>query len=285
VQFELCSEGYFQTLGIPLKRGRLLTKGDIDSARRVAVVNQSLARTYFSGEDPIGQRMKFSSFDPLPNYPHDTYFEIVGIVGDVRNRGLRESAAPEAYIPHSAVGAGNRSLLVKTAVDPLFLQPTLRREITAIDPNVAMINAETLESLLRRNSYAQPRFAVFTLGTFAAIGLMLVVGGVFSVMAYRVSLQRQEIGIRMALGAQPRDVLWMLVKKGLGLTTAGILVGLVASLGFTRLLRALLHEVQPLDPATFVAVPVLLSAACLCATYLASWQVTRIDTAAVLRSE
>ena len=156
VQFELCSQGYFQTLDIPLKHGRLFSEGDMDSARRVAVINQSTARTYFKGEDPIGQRIKFSSFDPLPGYPHNAYFEIVGIVGDAKNSGLRDPVKPEAYIPYPSVEAGNRSILVKTAANPLSLLPTLRREILATDPNVALINVETLENLLKRNSYAQP---------------------------------------------------------------------------------------------------------------------------------
>jgi predicted permease len=156
VQFELCSEGYFQTLNIPLMRGRLLSTSDIDSARRVAVINQSTARTYFSGEDPIGQRMKFGSFDLVPDYPHNAYFEIVGIVGDVKNSGLRDPVKPEAYIPYSTVAAGHRSLLVKAAVDPLSLLPVIRREISAIDPDVALILVNTLESRLKQNSYAQP---------------------------------------------------------------------------------------------------------------------------------
>jgi putative ABC transport system permease protein len=285
VQFELCSEGYFQTLNIPLKRGRLFSEGDMDSARRVAVINQSTARSYFSGEDPIGQRIKFSSFDPLPGYPHNAYFEIVGIVGDAKNSGLRDPVKPEAYIPYPSVEAGNRSILVKTAVDPLSLLPTLRREILATDPNVALINVETLESFLKRTSYAQPQFGLFTLGTFAGIGLLLVVIGVFSVMAYTVSLQRHEIGIRMALGAQHGDVLRMVLKKGLGLVTAGIVIGVLASLGLTRFLASQIWGVSVTDPWTFAAVTALILAVGLIASFLPARNAARVDPLITLRYE
>ncbi|PYV82754.1 MAG: hypothetical protein DMG05_27535 [Acidobacteria bacterium] len=285
VQFELCSEGYFQTLNIPLKRGRLFSEGDMDSARRVALINQSTARSYFSGEDPIGQRIKFSSFDPLPGYPHNAYFEIVGIVGDVKNSGLRDPVKPEAYIPYPSVEAGNRSILVKTAVDPLSLLPTIRREILAIDPNVALINVETLESFLKRTSYAQPQFGLFTLGTFAGIGLLLVVIGVFSVMAYTVYLQRHEIGIRMALGAQHGDVLRMVLKRALGLIAGGIVIGVFASLGLTRFLASEIWGVSVTDPWTFAVVTALILAVGLIASFLPARSAARVDPLITLRYE
>jgi predicted permease len=285
VQFELCSEGYFQTLNVPLVRGRLLSEDDIDSARRVAVINQATARSYFRGEDPIGQRMRFGSFDLVPDYPHNVYFEIVGIVGDVKNSGLRDPVKPEAYIPYSTVAAGHRSLLVKAGVDPLSLLPMIRREILAIDPNVALILVNTLESRLKQNSYARPRFGLFALGTFAGIGLLLVAIGVFSVMAYTVSLQRHELGIRMALGAQPSDVLRMVLKKGLSLMAGGIIIGVLASFGLTRFLAAEIWGVSLIDPLTFGAVAAVILAVGLAASFLPARSAARVDTLITLRHE
>jgi putative ABC transport system permease protein len=285
VQFEPCSEGYFQTLEIPLLRGRLLAQSDIDSARRVAVINQSTARSYFRGEDPIGQRMKFGSFDLVPDYPHNAYFEIVGVVGDATNSGLRDPVKPEAYIPYSTVAAGHRSLLVKAAVAPLSLLPMIRREILAIDPNVALILVNTLASHLKQSSYAQPRFGVFTLGTFAGTGLLLVLIGVFSVMAYTVSLQRHEIGIRMALGAQPSDVSRMVLKKGLGLIAGGIVIGVLTSLGLTRFLASQIWGVPVTDPWTFGAVTIIILAVGLIASFLPARSAAQVDPLITLRAE
>ena len=285
VQFELCSEGYFQTLNIPLMRGRLLSESDIDSARLVAVINQATARSYFRGEDPIGQRMRFGSFDPVPDYPHNAYFEIIGIVGDVKNSGLRDPVKPEAYIPYSTVAAGTRSLLVKAAVDPLSLLPMIRREILAIDPNVALTFVDTLENRLKENSYAQPRFEVFTLGTFAGIGLLLVLIGVFSVMAYTVSLRRQEIGIRIALGAHHSDILQMVLTKALGLMAAGIVIGILASLGLTRFLSSQIWGVSTTDPLTFGAVAAVILAVGLAASFLPARSAARVDPLVTLRCE
>ena len=285
VQFELCSEGYFQTLNVPLLRGRLLSETDIDSAGQVAVINQATARSYFRGEDPIGQRMRFGSFDLAPDYPHNTYFEIIGIVGDVKNSGLRDPVKPEAYIPYSTVAAGARSLLVKAAVDPRSLLPMIRREILAIDPTIALTFVDTLENRLKENSYAQPRFGVFTLGTFAGIGLLLVVIGVFSVMAYTVSLRRQEIGIRIALGAQPGNVLQMVLRKGLGLITPGIAIGVVASFGLTRFLASQIWGVSATDPWTLGTAAVLILGVGLIASILPARSAAQVDPLVTLRHE
>ena len=229
--------------------------------------------------------MRFGSFDLAPDYPRNAYFEIVGIVGDVKNSGLRDPVKPEAYIPYSTVAAGHRSLLVKAAVNPLSLLPMIRREILAIDRNVALMLVNTLESLLKQNSYAQPRFGLFTLGTFAGIGLLLVGIGVFSVMAYTVSLRRHEIGIRMALGAQPSDVLRMVLKKGLSLMAGGIIIGVLGGFGLTRFLAAEIWGVSLTDPLTFGAVAVVILAVGLIASLLPARSAAQLDPVTTLRSE
>lgn len=165
------------------------------------------------------------------------------------------------------------------------LLPTIRREILAIDPNVALILVNTLESHLKESSYTQPRFGVFTLGTFAGTGLLLVLIGVFSVMAYTVSLQRHEIGIRMALGAQPSDVSRMVLKKGLGLIAGGIVIGVLASLGLMRFLASQIWGVSATDPWTFGAVTIIILAVGLIATFLPAHSAAQVDAMITLRSE
>ena len=187
--FQLCSEGYFKTMGRHLLRGRLLTESDVDAARPVAVVNETLAKTYFGKEDPIGQKIKFNLFDELPQSTKDQYFEIIGVVADAKNRGLQQGIEPEAYLPYSVTGAMERGILVRTGVEPMSMLMLVRREIWAVDRNVALTLTGTLEGYLQQFSYAGPKFGLILLGVFATVGLVLVAIGVFSVMAYSVSLQ------------------------------------------------------------------------------------------------
>ncbi len=219
--YQLCSEGYFKTMGRHLLRGRLLSETDVDSARPVAVVNETLARTYFGKDDPIGQKIKFEELDRLPQSPKDQYFEIIGIVADAKNRGLQEAVEPEAYLPYTITGAKERGILIRTAVEPLSMLMSVRREIWSVDRNVALTFTGTLEGYLQQFSYAEPQFGLVLLGIFATVGLVLVAIGVFSVMAYSVSLQTHEIGIRMALGSPARNVLEYGAGQGAAIDWAG----------------------------------------------------------------
>jgi putative ABC transport system permease protein len=283
--FDTCSEDYFRTLRIPLLRGRLLSENDVNSGRFVAVVNQTFVRNYFTNDDPIGQQFKFNVFDQIAQTPHDAYFEIVGVVSDIKNQGLQDPPLPQAYIPYTVSAYGNRAILVRTAVDPLSLLKSVRTEIWAVDRNVALSEAGTLTAFLQRYSYAQPEFGLVSLGAFAGIGLLLTAIGVFSVMAYAVSLQTREIGIRMALGAQRAEILRMVLSKGLGLVIAGILIGLATSFAANRLLSTEIWGVSASDPWTVsavVAVVVLVGAvACL----LPARRATRVDPLIALRYE
>jgi len=283
--FDTCSDGYFRTLRIPLLRGRLLSEDDVDSGRFVAVVNQTFVRNYLANDDPIGQRFKFNVFDQIAQTPHDTYFEIVGVVSDIKNHGLQDPPMPQAYIPYTVTAYANRAILVRTAVDPLSLLKTVRTEIWGVDRNVAFTEAGTLTALLQRYSYAQPEFGLVSLGAFAGIGLLLTAIGVFSVMAYAVSLQAHEIGIRMALGAQRDDILRMVLSKGLGLVIAGILIGLATSFAVTRLLSSEIWGVSATDPWTFSAVVGIVIAVGAAASLLPARRATRVDPLIALRYE
>jgi putative ABC transport system permease protein len=283
--FDICSEDYFKTLGIPLLRGRLLSAEDVDSGRFTAVINQTFARNYFAGDDPIGRKFKFNVFDTIAQTPHDAYFEIVGVVGDVKNQGLQDPPMPQAYIPYTISAYGNRAILVKTAVEPLSLLKNVRAQIWEVDRNVAMNNPGTLTNYLQQFSYAQPEFGLFSLSLFAGIGLLLAAIGVFSVMAYSVSLQTHDIGVRMALGAQPAHILRMILGKGLILVTTGIAVGLAAGFAITRLLSSELFGVSSADPLTFFAVVVVVLVIGCAACFLPARRATRVDPLVALRDE
>jgi len=282
---DLCGEAYFQTLGLRLLRGRLLSEADIDSARHVAVVNQSFARAYFTGEDPLGQKVKFNVFDQLPDTPRDAYFDVIGVITDFKNRGLLEPPLPEAFLPHSITGFGERNILATTAVDPKSLLASVQREIWAVDSNAAVIRSGSIKDLLAEEAYTRPQFGLITIGAFAAIGLALVLIGIFSVMAYTVALQSHEIGVRMALGAQRGNVLTMVLWNGLRLISAGVLIGLLASLGVTRLLTSQLSGVSATDPLTFCAVVIFFFAVGLIASLLPARRAAGIDPLLALRYE
>jgi putative ABC transport system permease protein len=282
--FQLCSEGYFRTVGIRLQRGRLLSETDVASGRHVAVVNETLAKKFFGSEDPIGKSIKFNLLDTADESLKDTYFEIVGVVVDLKNRGI-EGTDPEAFLPYTITGAFARGILVRTAVEPMSLLESVRREIWAVDRGVALVMPGTVQGCIDQWAYSQPRFELILFGLFASIGLTLAAIGVFSVLAYSVSLQTHEIGIRMALGAQQSAVLKMVIKKGLGLVAIGILVGELASLALTRFVRSELWYVSPHDPVTFGAVLAVLITVGTAACIVPAHRATQVDPLAALRHE
>jgi len=270
-----------------LMRGRLLSEAEVDSAAHVAVINQMLAGKYFKDEDPIGKQIKFNAFDQWTDKdtPHDAYFEIIGVVGDVKNDGLQDTVLPEAFLPYTISGVGYRGILVRTAVAPLSVLGSVRREAAAVDSGVPLGDTGTLEHYLNRYELAAPRFELVTLSVFAGIGLALVIIGVFSVMAYTVSLQTQGIGVRMALGAQQGDILRMVLLKGLRLIGVGIGVGLLASVGLTRYIASEIWGVTPTDPLTFAAVVVAIVAVGAAACLLPARRATQVDPLTALRYE
>jgi putative ABC transport system permease protein len=282
---ELCGESYFQILGIRLLRGRLISETDIGSARHVAVVNEAFATTYFGSEDSLGQKIKFNVFDQLKGTPHDAYFEVVGVVADFRNRGLLEPSTPEAFLPYSITGIGERFILASTAVDPKSLLMSLQREIWAVDSNAAVSSSGSIKNLLAEDVYTRPRFGLIAIAVFAGMGLALVLIGIFSVMAYTVALQTHDIGVRLALGAQQGNVLKMVLWKGLRLISVGMIVGVLASLGLTHFLASQIQGVSATDPVTFLAVVILFLAVGLIASLLPARRAAGIDVLTALRYE
>jgi predicted permease len=280
-----CNEGYFRALGRHLLRGRLFSPDDIDSARRVAIVNQTFARQRFGAADPVGQMVRFLDFETLPDWPRDQYFEIVGVIGDAKNRGLQGQPESEIYLPSTISADASRALIVRTTLNPNSVLESIRQAVAAVDPNVALINPGTVETQLESTYYAQPRFILLTLGTIATVGLVLVVIGVFSVMAYTVSLRTHEIGIRMALGAQQQKILSMVLSKGMRLVAAGVFVGILTSYALTRLIASQVWGVSPTDPYTFAAVVVMVLLVGVAACLLPASRATKVDPLIALRYE
>ena len=286
ITFTMCSEDYFETLRRHLLRGRLLRQRDIDSARHVAVINETLARAYFRDENPLGRGIKLSTFEMyFSDWPRDAYLEIVGVVADANNSGLEDPPRPEAYLPHTLTGGGNRMIVMRTAGDSGGTLKAVRQEISALDRDIAISETGTIESYLKLRYFAEPQFILMVLGAFATIGLVLVIMGVFSVMAYSVSLRNHEFGIRMALGAQQQEVLRMVLKSGLVLITEGALTGIIISLALTRLIASQIWGVSATDPWTFSAVVLVIFVAGLAACVLPALRATEVNPLIALRSE
>jgi putative ABC transport system permease protein len=283
--FQLCSENYFSVLRIQFLDGRAFNEDEVNDARKVAVINQTFRRRYFGNENPIGRRIQLSELKQFPDPVDDPWFEIIGVVADARNRGLQEPLWPEAWIPYSVTGSYMRGILVRTTSEPKSLINAVGKEIWATDPNVAMAQPETLQYFLDLFTFDQPRFGLWLVSIFACIGLVLVTIGVYSVIAYSTSRRTHEIGIRMALGAARADVLKMVIRKGLHLLLAGIVIGLAVSLILSRVIVSQLWGVSPYDRLIYAAVAGLLLLVGLIACWIPARRATRINPVTALRYE
>ena len=281
----LCTEDYFRTLGIRLVRGGGLRAAGADEVPAGVVVNQRLVAEYFGAEDPLGRRLRFTSVPRGTGTLYEGMFEIVGVVEDVRNRGVRDRPAPHVYVAGAISGRSNPVFLVRTVADPMGSLNAIRRELATIDRQVAFLRPERLEDALDRWLYAQPRFSVMVLGLFAAAGTLLVATGVFGVMAYTVSRQTREIAMRMALGATGRHVSGVVLLLALKLTGIGIVVGLLASVATNRLLASQLWNTSPHDPLTMAAAVSGILAVALLACYVPARRAMRVEPMAALRHD
>jgi putative ABC transport system permease protein len=282
----LCSEGYFPTLQLRTLSGRTLSETEVHGARKVAVVNQTFVNKFLGNENPIGQMVKINMLESMPDSPvKDPVFEIIGVVSDAKNQGIQEAPMPEMFAPYTITGAFERGIMVRTSTPPLSLLNNVRREIWAVDTNIALTLTGSLEDFLKQFSFAEPRFSLVLLGVFASVGLALVALGVFSVIAYTVARQTHEIGIRMALGAGAADVVRMVLRMGLQLVGLGVGLGLLASFAVTRVIANQLWGVSPRDPLTLVAVVAVVALAGLAACYFPARRATKVDPLIALRYE
>ena len=273
------SPGYFETMGIPLIRGRTLLESDTDQSPFVIVINETMARRAWPGQDPIGARFKWGRIgDDRP------WREVVGIVADTRQVSLADEPEPEVFMPFLQEASSAMSVVVRAARAPEDLASVLRKEVLAVDPDQPVNNLRTVEQTLT-DSTAQRRFQLLLLGLFASLALALAVIGIYGVLSYTVGLRTREIGIRMALGARRGDVLRMVLGQGLALVALGTAIGLAAAFALSRTVAGLLYGVSRTDPATYLAVSAMLAVVALLACYLPAQRATRVDPIAALRHE
>jgi putative ABC transport system permease protein len=280
-----CSEGLLETLGIPIVKGRGFSAIDMEQGHRVALINETLARRYFGSEDPLARVIRLPRLATLPRPITDPTFQVIGVMRDVVNQGPRDLPAPQVMLPFTLRLPGGFALLVRTSDDPLRAVNSLRREIRAVDPQVALANPLAFERLIRMNFYARPGFSLLMLGIFAATGTVLVGLGIYGVLAYTVSQQTREIAIRIALGGQSGDVLRMIVLFGLRLVAAGLVIGLGISFATNRLLTAQLWNTSPNDPVTFAVVILLITAIGALASWVPARRAVRVQPMIALRHE
>jgi putative ABC transport system permease protein len=263
---------YFQVLKTPLMRGRFFTESDNADAPPVVIVNEAFAKKYWPNEEALGKRITFSD----PRKPDPKWITIVGIVRSIRHRGLDVDPAPEYYLPYSLDTERSMVLAVRSAQDPRSLASAIRREIQSIDPDQPLANIRTLENVTA-DSVAPRRISMALLAVFAGIALLLASVGIYGVISYLVVQRTHEIGVRMALGAQRRDVLRLVVGHAAKLVGIGSVIGLILAFLSMRALSALLYSVGAFDAATFIFVTIALAATALLASYIPALRATRAD--------
>lgn len=264
---------YFRALRIPLLRGRNFTEQEVRQGAKILIISELLARQTFPNEDPIGKRLVMA----LGNQP----FEIIGIVGDIRHRALEVQPSPAMYMPAYEPG---ENLVIRMQGDPASIAPAVRREVRSIDRDQPVANINTMEQWVGR-AIAAPRYRTVLIGLFAGVALVLAAVGIYGVMSYTVAQRTHEIGVRMALGARQLDVLKLVVRQGMSLVLLGVGLGLAGAIALTRVMATLLFGVATKDPATFVAVTVLLSIVAFGACYIPARRATKVDPLVALRYE
>jgi putative ABC transport system permease protein len=267
---------YFRAMGIPLLQGRSFGAQDSPKAPRVVLVNEPFARRFFPQEDALGKRLVYGR--------DATTLEIVGVVGGVRHDELQTAPRPEVYVPAAQDPALSMNVVLHTAGDPAHAASALRAAVAAVDADIPISTVRTMDDLIS-TSLAQPRFSMLLLALFALIALTLAAVGLYGVISYTVSQRTREIGIRMALGAEPRDILRLVVGQGFRMTALGVIIGLATALAVTRLLANLLFEVTPFDAASFAGLPLLLAAIALVASWIPARRAAHVDPLVSLRNE
>ncbi|HYH85421.1 MAG TPA: FtsX-like permease family protein, partial [Pyrinomonadaceae bacterium] len=277
--FTPISAGYFKTMDIRLLKGRAFGAADAADAPRVVVINETLARRLWPGEDPVGKRLK-------QGWPENEtpWREVVGVVSDVKMNGVDRETPLQAYLPLSQEPSRPLVLVARTGGDPLALSMAVEQAVHSIDKDLPVFGTRSMDQLMG-NAIAQQRLLMLLLACFAGLALTLAAVGIYGVMSYAVAQRTHEIGIRMALGARGRDVLKMVIGQGMAVTLAGVALGLAGSLALTRMMVRLLYGVSATDPSVFVLVPLLLAAVALLACLIPARRATKVDPMVALRYE
>ena len=270
---------YFKVLQASLVRGRYFAEDDEPGKQPVVIVDETTAHTFWPDRDPIGRRVSFRDIFGPATPPWST---VVGVIKDIRNDGLDQSGTPHIYASIYQFGANGFSVTVRTSLSATSLEPLLRREIQAVDPNLPVSNVRTMNEIIS-GSLASRRFSAELVGVFAVVALLLAAVGIYGLLAYMVGQQSRDIGVRMALGAMPSTIAKMIVSRGVGLTGAGVGIGLVLSAMIAPLLATLLYGVRPLDPEVFLAVPLILMVVAFLASYIPARRAARVNPVVALR--
>ena len=273
------SPDLFHTMGIPIQRGRLFDKQDVKTAQNVIIINETLARRDFPGEDPIGKRITRKD-----NPKEEDWATVVGIVKDTKPRALDGDPVAEMYVPFAQQPASSMAFIIRTTSKPEGIIAAVRQTAQSLGKDQPVYDIRTLESVMSE-AVAKPSFRMFLLGVFAVVALILAMVGIYGVMSYSVEQRTHEIGIRMALGARAPDVLKLVIGHGMALAFAGVGIGLVASFALTRVMSQLMFGVTPTDPLTFAAIALLLTSVALLACYIPARRATKVDPLRALRRE
>jgi putative ABC transport system permease protein len=274
--FQIATTDYFRAMGMRIRRGRAFSESDRDGSPPVTVINESFARHFYPNEDPLGQRIIIRNQKEAR--------EIVGVVNDIRHFGPDKAPGPEMYVPYNQLVVGAVPLVVRTESEPEALIGAVRKEIQAVDREVAIGKVRTMTQMMSA-TLAERRFALLLLGAFATVALSLAAIGIYGVMAYAVAQRTREIGIRMALGARAADALRLIIKQGLSLALIGVVAGLVGAFALTRLMKDLLFGVSATDPLTFIVIALLLTFVMLLACWIPARRATKVDPMVALRCE
>jgi putative ABC transport system permease protein len=274
IDIEAISPQWFQTLRVPMRGGREFAAADNQQAPKVLIVNETFARQFWPGQNPIGKHVLVGRW-PEPA-------EVVGVANDIKNRGLSQEPQAQVYIPFAQLPWSNMNLLVRTAVPPQTMTAAVRAVIAGVDPDQPVTSILTVDELMD-NSRTQPRFLMMLLTVFSATALALAVVGIYGVLAYSVAQRQHELGIRLALGAKSADILRLVVRQGLILAASGVVIGFVAALLMTRLMSSMLYKVGAHDLVTFVAAPLLFLAVAVLTSYIPARRATKVDPIEAMR--
>jgi putative ABC transport system permease protein len=281
--YHMVSPGFISTLGVPLLLGRTFTEADKQGAPLVGMVNWKLAQQYWPHDDPIGKRFMFGHPDPNGKKPPE-WITVVGVVGDMKLYGLANPSRLEVYVSSLQYPDSHMNLVVKSRIDPAALTSAIRGAVASIDKNQPIFAISTMNQLVS-DSVSTRRVTLVLLGLFSALALVLAAIGIYGVISYSVAQRTHEIGIRMALGAQHKDVLRMILRQGVKIAVAGVAIGVVVSLGLTQLMSSLLFSVSAADPLTFAGVAILLVLVAMLACYIPARRALQVDPMVALRYE
>jgi putative ABC transport system permease protein len=278
--WQAVTANYVTLLGIPMLRGRDLNERDVRDSLLVAVVNRTMAERFWPGQDPLGKRFHFGGGDENTN----PWLTVVGVAGDVRHGRLGEVPENQFYLPYSQATYRGMVVLVRTVGDPVALAAALRHEVRAVDPQLPLFELQTMEATYRSSVWEQRLYSTM-FGSFAAVALLLAAVGLYGVMSYMVTLRTHELGVRMALGAQRRDMLVLVIRRGLRDAALGVAIGLAGAFAVTGTLKNFLYGVTTTDPWSFTGIPLLLALVAVLASWVPAGRATRVDPMLAMRAE